>query len=223
VSGSEQEDSLPFYHKQQSCVSFIFNLVQTALLKYHPDRPIPIVIPEDFIAVIDTRGSNCMDFPYKVLWFEEQVVKKYLTEDASILTATAIEKPTIIVSEYYLAMAFWAVSFSILAYLWKNYPESRYYVVIAAFFNFENPLMTIDRSSIVTLIHWVTFTFVCKLFSVELVYVTITLILHAFVYFYEGVLEFNRFYGGHIFWHIMTIAKRSGSRNLKFLERYSPF
>jgi hypothetical protein len=72
VSGKEEDGS--FFIRQQSCVSLVFNLLQTAWLKHHPDKPIP------------TRNSKVIPgFPvdnlpeqfYKVMWFDG-VVQKYL-------------------------------------------------------------------------------------------------------------------------------------------------
>nr|CAH0113633.1 unnamed protein product [Daphnia galeata] len=47
----------PFYHNQQSCVSLVFNLLQAAWLKHHPDRPIPIFV-HDIFEVFLSHNEN---------------------------------------------------------------------------------------------------------------------------------------------------------------------
>jgi hypothetical protein len=70
---SGKEVAEPFYHKQQSCVSLIFNLLQVAWLKHHPDRPIPIADPE---IVEGFPSNNQGEVFYKVTWFDS-VVQQY--------------------------------------------------------------------------------------------------------------------------------------------------
>lgn len=80
----EDDDSVPFYHKQQSCVSFVFNLIQTTWLKHHPDRPIPVLFKTPGVLItsnVRSRNNECGktgDYAYEVPWFEEQVVQNYL-------------------------------------------------------------------------------------------------------------------------------------------------
>jgi hypothetical protein len=98
VSSNEDDDSAPFYNSQQSCVSFAFNLIQTAWLKHHPN-PIPIVnydeaknakeIPMLYYGI--TLGANSFltgkkleELPYKVPWFEREVVRRYLITDDKV-------------------------------------------------------------------------------------------------------------------------------------------
>jgi hypothetical protein len=89
VSEKEDESLLPFYHKQQSCVSFLFNLIQTAWLRHYPDQPIPIVFKTVGVLIVPniTRNNESGDvgeYAYDVPWFQEQVVEKFLV-NAEIL------------------------------------------------------------------------------------------------------------------------------------------
>lgn len=95
VTCKEEDYSVPFYHKQQSCVSFIFNLVQTAWLKHHPDQPIPILFktPGVLIApniVRNNESGDMGEYAYEVPWFEEQVVQNYLLDPDTLLQHPAI-------------------------------------------------------------------------------------------------------------------------------------
>ncbi|EFX66525.1 hypothetical protein DAPPUDRAFT_116317 [Daphnia pulex] len=104
MSSKKDDDSASFYKRQQSCVSFAFNLIQTAWLKHHPN-PIPIVnyeeaknakeIPIIYFGI--TLGANSLltvkkleELPYKVPWFEKEVVRRYL-----IITDELINQPII--------------------------------------------------------------------------------------------------------------------------------
>ena len=60
VSGKESSHSRrAFYHQQQSCVSFVFNLIQTAWLKHHPHRPIPFPRPGGWVIFRYTKYVQC--------------------------------------------------------------------------------------------------------------------------------------------------------------------
>lgn len=89
VREKEDESLLPFYHKQQSCVSFLFNLIQTAWLRHYPAQPIPIVFKTVGVLIVPniTRNNESGDvgeYAYDVPWFQEQVVEKFLV-NAEIL------------------------------------------------------------------------------------------------------------------------------------------
>ncbi len=98
VSRKRDDDSAPFYKSQQSCVSFAFNLVQMAWLKLRPD-PIPIVNYEEAknateipIIYFGTTASvsslltvkKLEKLPYKVPWFEKEVVRRYLITGSKV-------------------------------------------------------------------------------------------------------------------------------------------
>lgn len=81
---SDKEDE-PFYHKQQSCVSLTFNLIQTAWLRRHPDQPITFSNPPELISDTSLKNSK---FFYKVPWFEQVVQENLLTRNKNIHIST---------------------------------------------------------------------------------------------------------------------------------------
>jgi hypothetical protein len=91
LMSSKDDNSASFYNSQQSCVSLAFNLIQMAWLKHHPN-PIPIVnyeeaknakeIPVSYYATVGVfsllTSKIQKELPYKVPWFEKEVVRRYL-------------------------------------------------------------------------------------------------------------------------------------------------
>jgi hypothetical protein len=84
-------ESLSFYDKQQSCVSFTFNVNQRAWAETsYPDQPIPILFKTPGVLIVpnivrNNESGDVGEYAYEVPWFQEQVVDKYLMEDVGIL------------------------------------------------------------------------------------------------------------------------------------------
>ena len=84
-------ESLSFYDKQQSCVSFTFNVNQRAWAETsYPDQPIPILFETPGVLIVpnivrNNESGDVGEYAYEVPWFQEQVVDKYLMEDVGIL------------------------------------------------------------------------------------------------------------------------------------------
>jgi hypothetical protein len=138
VSGKEEPESLPFYHKQQSCVSLVFNLIQVAWLKHHPDRPIPIAVPGE-LKVLVSEGSK--EFVYRVPWFEEEIVKPYLitagdraVNNVPVTTTNEAEDVSVNLIEVERLVKYRMALFSVLAVLFYFCPIVRYPIVFAGFY-----------------------------------------------------------------------------------------
>ncbi|XP_046461447.1 uncharacterized protein LOC124207856 [Daphnia pulex] len=73
LMSGKTEDAESFYHRQQSCVSLVFNVIQMVWLRSHPDnQPSPMSNPVELITDLPFQVF------YKVPWLEK-VVKKHLT------------------------------------------------------------------------------------------------------------------------------------------------
>jgi hypothetical protein len=85
MSGNMTEDANePFYHRQQSCVSLVFNVIQTVWLRSHPPdhQPSPMTNPVGLITDLPFQLF------YKVPWLEK-VVKKHLTSCRIVTSSSA--------------------------------------------------------------------------------------------------------------------------------------
>jgi hypothetical protein len=138
VTGKEEVESLPFYHKQQSCVSLVFNLIQVAWLKHHPDSPIPIAVPGE-VKVLVSEGSK--EFVYRVPWFEEEIVKPYLitagdraVHNVPVTTTNEAEDVSVNLIEVERLVKYNITLFSVLAVLFYFCPIVRYPIVFAGFY-----------------------------------------------------------------------------------------
>jgi hypothetical protein len=83
MSGNMTEDANePFYHRQQSCVSLVFNVIQTVWLRRHQSSPLsnPVQLITDLP----------FQMFYKVPWLEK-VVKKHLTSRIVTSSSTTME------------------------------------------------------------------------------------------------------------------------------------
>ena len=93
-------ESLSFYDKQQSCVSFTFNVNQRAWAETsYPDQPIPILFKTPGVLIVpkivrNNESGDMGEYAYEVSWFREQViVDKYLMEDVGILSCRIPQYP----------------------------------------------------------------------------------------------------------------------------------
>ena len=90
-------ESLPFYDKQQSCVSFtLFQRHPNGLAETsYPDQPIPILFETPGVLIVpnivrNNESGDVGEYAYEVPWFQEQVVDKYLMDVGILLQNPAV-------------------------------------------------------------------------------------------------------------------------------------
>ena len=112
LSGKKKEAE-PFYHKQQSCVSLIFNLIQLAWLKHHPDRPIPIEVPD--IIEVFIPSHNYTERFYRVTWFDSVVQQNFMS--ISNNTGQTTEEPAVLLLIHFVKNFNWRLLYATLPIL----------------------------------------------------------------------------------------------------------
>ena len=139
---SGKEVAEPFYHKQQSCVSLIFNLLQVAWLKHHPDRPIPIADPE---IVEGFPSNNQGEVFYKVTWFDS-VVQQYFMSISNNTGPTTGEPGIVFLyasNQIYFLLKVFLAFFPILAIFSYFYPFLRFPLLVGYCIINQHPISII--------------------------------------------------------------------------------
>ncbi|XP_046638234.1 uncharacterized protein LOC124316369 [Daphnia pulicaria] len=134
----KDESEVPFYHQKQSCVSFVFNLIQMAWLENCSDYAIPIFYSD--VAGQSFFGRNVVssdfkyrEFPFRVDWFEKEILKgKRWDLDASCVSYWTTTRDPFTLFNLFIVLP-GGIFFLILSFLFFFSPFLRYPVLFVGF------------------------------------------------------------------------------------------